>query len=222
MFHDVRADQLFVWHQLRAVIRNGKGSKGALRAGMFIFELLRFCGFCQGVLVDDMHLHFFKQRGVAVGQTHLEVVRVVRVFVNHPSGSGPNVVLRISNRFAINLALSAATNTEIHQRGIVPDWQGPLTRLQNRDRDLNARRQTVTYARQRVHHARYPSSVCRRGQARKPLDLRFDRFLWNHHGRDEFNLFLRRSCAIRKVIFFWFHLSSSLESSGQLRRPQAR
>ena len=186
--HHVGIDQRFVRHQVRAVRRELKRAERipALRR-MLALVRIRRTGVRRDALVDDVHVHLFEQRGIAVRQTHLNAIGVVDVLVHGPRRRVPHVVLLEADGLAADVRRAAALNAEVHLRRVVADRFRPLTWIQHTDRHGGARREAVAAALRVADHRDAPP-VRRRRQRRETRDFRLDHLFGNHHGRARFVL----------------------------------
>src|SRR5258708_25987134 len=91
-------------------------SEWVLRMIVFPVARLRRGTGSRRVLFNDVHIHLFEKRGVAVGQANLQGAGIVPVFVDGPWRSVPNIVLFVADVFAIDFGLPAAPNAQINFR----------------------------------------------------------------------------------------------------------
>src|SRR5581483_10721156 len=143
---DIRIDQLFIRHQVSAVVGDLERSERALRmrmAGAIFSGGLARCGW---IFIHDVYLHLFQQGGIAVREADLEIVGIVQVLVHRPAGSVPNIVLLVADTFAVNPGLSPAANAEVDQRRVVANGLGLLAWLEHADRYRSARSEAGAWA----------------------------------------------------------------------------
>ena len=127
MLHYVRIDQLLIGHQERAIVGDREGAEGALRRGVLIVG--PFLAAQLGLLFDDVDLHLFQERRIAVGQPNLQIAGVVAVLVDHPRRGIEDVILPVLDDFAVDRRLAAAADAEVYLRRVVADRRGALAGL---------------------------------------------------------------------------------------------
>src|SRR6267378_3666605 len=174
-----RIDEDLVRHQHAAVRADADHPVGTLAAwiakSLSLRRVLHRVQLGGRLVLGKIDLHVLKEGHVRIGEAHLKILAVVDVTVDCVGRMVPHVESLESDALPRDQRMAGTTNAEIDLGGVVAERRRLLARLQDRESDLDARREARRIGLgERMHDQRLAPAVRRPRQAREAFGFGID------------------------------------------------